>query len=132
PQGRFASASAYQLAIARWSPNQAAAKAFLGDYFASLPEAFKASEGYNHPLLQAFLKKPMPILSEEPKLDVLPDAHEWTRFTGYPGTTTAAAGEVETNWIIPLMVARAVQDGNVDGAISWAQGRIEAIYAKHR
>jgi multiple sugar transport system substrate-binding protein len=132
PQGRFASASAYQLAIAKWSPNQAAAKAFLVDYFASLPEAFKASEGYNHPLLQAFLKKPMPILGEEPKLDVLQDAHEWTRFTGYPGPTTAAAGEVETNWVIPLMVARAVQDGNLDGAIGWAQGRIEAIYAKHR
>src|SRR5262249_10384351 len=132
PKGRVASSSGYQRAITQWAQNKPAAQAFLAAYFESFREAFKASEAYTHPFLLAYLKKPMPILGEEPKLEILQDAHEWTRFTGYPGPTTAAAGEVETNWTVPLMVARAVQDGNVDGAIGWAQGRIEAIYAKHR
>jgi hypothetical protein len=40
------------------------------------------------------------------------------------------AGEVESNWVVPQMVARAVQDGNIDGAVEWATGRIQAAYAK--
>jgi hypothetical protein len=29
------------------------------------------------------------------------------------------------------MVGRAVQDGNVEGAVEWATQRVEAIYAKY-
>ena len=50
---------------------------------------------------------------------------------GYPGPPTPAAGEVESNWIIPLMVARAVNDGDVNAAVEWATQKIDAIYAKY-
>ena len=30
------------------------------------------------------------------------------------------------------MVARAVDDGNVDAAVSWATQKIQAIYARHK
>jgi hypothetical protein len=50
---------------------------------------------------------------------------------GWPGPPTAAAGEVESNWIVPLMVGRAIQDGDVNGAVEWATQKVEAIYAKY-
>ena len=28
------------------------------------------------------------------------------------------------------MVGRAVQDGNIDSAVEWAAGRIQAVYSK--
>jgi hypothetical protein len=32
---------------------------------------------------------------------------------------------------VPLMVARAVNDGDVNGAVEWATQKIDAIYAKY-
>ena len=132
PKARYTAVTLNQLGIATWSPNVPAAKAFIGDYFAIFPEAFKASEGYNQPLLKEFRKKPMPILAEDPKYALLQDFDQVIQVTGYPGPPTPAAGEVENNWIIPLMVGRAVQDGNVDEAVNWAEGKIQAIYAKYK
>jgi multiple sugar transport system substrate-binding protein len=132
PKGRFATGTTNVYGVMSWSQNVPAGKAFIADYFAIYPEAFKASEGYNQPFLLDFRKKPMPILADDPKYAVVQDVHESFRATGHPGSPTPAAGEVESNWIIPLMFAQAVQDGNVDGAVNWASGKIEAIYSKHK
>jgi multiple sugar transport system substrate-binding protein len=131
PKGRMTSVGGNSWAIANWASSVPAAKAFLGDYYAVLPEAIKASTGYNQPVLKDFRKKPMPFLGEDPKLQILQDSDQVARSVGYPGQPTAAAGEVESNWIIPLMVGRAVQDGNIDGAVEWATQKVEAIYAKY-
>ena len=132
PKGRFCSVGTNSFGITSWSQNVPAARAFLTDYYANYTEAVKVSEGYNQPLLQEFRKKPMPILGEDPKLQVLQDFDQIARTLGYPGSPTPASGEVENNWIIPLMIGRAVQDGDVDGAVNWAQQKIEAIYAKYK
>jgi multiple sugar transport system substrate-binding protein len=131
PKGRMTSVGGNSWAIANWASSVSAAKQFLVDYYAVLPEAIKASTGYNQPVLKDFRKKPMAFLGEEPKLNVLQDFDQVARSVGYPGPPTPAAGEVESNWIIPLMVGRAVQDGNIDGAVEWATGRVEAIYSKY-
>jgi multiple sugar transport system substrate-binding protein len=125
------SVGANSWAIAKYASDVSAAKAFLVEYYSVLPDAIKASQGYNQPVLKNFRKKPMAILGEEPKLNVLQDFDQVARSVGYPGPPTPAAGEVESNWIIPLMVGRAVQDGNIDGAVEWATQRVEAIYAKY-
>jgi multiple sugar transport system substrate-binding protein len=130
PKGRMTSVGANSWAIAKWAVSVPAAKALLLDYYAILPEAIKASTGYNQPVLNDFRKKPMPILGEEPKLNVLQDFDKVIRAVGYPGPPTAAAGEVESNWIIPLMVSRAVNDGDISGAMDWATQKVEAIYSK--
>lgn len=131
PKGRMTSCTANSWAIANWSKGASAAKALLLEYYGVMPEAIKASEGYNQPLLKDFRKKPMLVLGEDPKLQVLQDFDQYTRAVGYPGPITSAAGEVESNWIIPLMVGRAVQDNNVDGAVEWATQKVEQIYSKH-
>jgi multiple sugar transport system substrate-binding protein len=131
PKGRMTSCGGNSWGIANYASDVSAAKALLLDYYAVLPEAVKASTGYNQPVLKDFRKKPMPFLGEEPKLNVLQDFDQVAKSVGYPGPPTAAAGEVESNWIIPLMVGRAVQDGNIDGAVEWATQRVESIYAKY-
>jgi multiple sugar transport system substrate-binding protein len=131
PKGRMTSVTGNSWGIANWAGSVPAAKAFLLDYYAILPEAVKASTGYNQPVLKDLRKKPMPILGEEPKLNVLQDFDSVIHSVGYPGPPTPAAGEVESNWIIPLMVARAVNDKDVNAAVEWATQKIDAIYAKY-
>ncbi|MDP8923188.1 MAG: extracellular solute-binding protein [Chloroflexota bacterium] len=132
PAGRFASVSVGTWGIMNWSKNVPAAKAFLTDYYGVYLETVKASEGYNQPLLRDFRKKPMPIIGEDPKLQILQDFDEAARVVGHPGPPTPAAAEVEQNWIIPLMIGQAVQSENVEDAVKWAAGKIDAIYARYK
>jgi multiple sugar transport system substrate-binding protein len=131
PKGRFCPVSTNAWGVAKWATSVPAAKAFLGDYYTVLPDTIKASQGYNQPVLKDFRKKPMSVLGEDPKLQVLQDFDQVAKTVGYPGPPTAAAGEVESNWIIPLMVARAVADNDINGAVEWATQKIESIYAKY-
>jgi multiple sugar transport system substrate-binding protein len=132
PKGRFASVSVSTWGIMSWSQNVPAAKAFLTEYYANYLAGMKAAEGYNQPLLKEFRKKPMPIIGEDPRLTILQDFDEAARVSGHPGPPTPAAAEVEQNWIIPLMMGRAVQSGDANEAVDWAATKVEAIYAKYR
>jgi multiple sugar transport system substrate-binding protein len=131
PKGRQTPVSTNAFGIAKWASSVPAAKAFLTDYFAVIQDGIKASQGYNQPMLKDLRKKPMAILGEDQKLQVLQDFDQVAKAVGFPGPPTPAAGEVESNWIIPLMVGRAVQDGDINGAIEWATQKVEAIYARY-
>ena len=131
PKERVTGVSTSAWGAFNWSKNVPAAKAFLVDYYANYLETLKVAEGYNQPLLKEFRKKPMPVIGDDPKLQVLQDFDQLARASGYPGPPTPAAAEVEANWIIPLMIGRAIQSKNADEAISWAAGKVEAIYAKY-
>jgi multiple sugar transport system substrate-binding protein len=130
PKGRHAPVSTSTFGIVSTSSNQAAAKAFLTDFFQVHAEGVKVSEGYNQPMLKDYRKKPMPILGEDPRFNLLQDFDQVAHVAGYPGPPTAAAGEAEANWIVPLMVGLAVQNGDVNGAVDWAAQKLETIYAK--
>jgi multiple sugar transport system substrate-binding protein len=132
PKGRFYTSSGFSEGIMSWSKNVGAAKAFMVDYFNDFGSAVKASEGYNQPFLVNWRKKPMPFLGDSPKYSVDQDAANYYRASGYPGKPTQAAAEVESNWIVSLMVARAVGDKNVNAAIEWAEQKIQTIYDKHK
>jgi multiple sugar transport system substrate-binding protein len=130
PKARYALASVGTWGVMNWSPNVAAAKAFISDYFDVYLEGVRVSGGYNQPLLKDFRKKPMAVLGEDPRLTVLQDFDQVLRVVGHPGPPTPAAAEVESNWIIPLTIGRALQ-GNVDEAAEWASSRIEQIYQRY-
>ena len=132
PKGRFASVSVSIWGIMSWSKNVPAAKALMAEYYNVYLEAVKASQGYNQPILLNYRKKPMAIIGEDPKLELLQDFDKAARVVGHPGPPTPAAAEVEQNWIIPLMIGQAIQTENVDAAVDWATQKIEAIYAKYK
>ena len=113
PKGRFTSVSTQTFGVMNWSESVPAAKAFIRDYYAVYPEAVKVSEGYNQPLLKEFRKKPMPILGEDPRLTLLQDFEQVARNSGHPGPPTPASAEVETNWIVPLMIGREIGRAHV-------------------
>jgi multiple sugar transport system substrate-binding protein len=130
PAGRHILVGTNAYAISSWTSNAAAAKAFMVDYFNVITEGIKVSEGYNQPFLKDLRKKPMPILGEDPRLNILQDFDQVAHAAGWPGPANTAAGEAEANFIVPLMVGRAVQDGNINSAVEWATQKLEAIYAK--
>jgi multiple sugar transport system substrate-binding protein len=132
PKGRMTSVTGNSWAIANWSVSVPACKAMLLDYYQVYLDAIKASTGYNQPVLKDFRKKPMAILGEDPKLNVLQDFDQYIHSVGYPGPPTPPAGEVESNWIVPLMVARAVNDGNVNDAVQWGTQKVHAVYDKYK
>jgi multiple sugar transport system substrate-binding protein len=132
PQGRYTPVSVNSLGVANWSSSVPAAKAFLTDYYAVLLDGIKASGGYNQPVVKDLRKKPMAILGEEPKYQLLQDFDQFAHASGWPGPPSPAAGEVEVNWIIGLMMGRAVQDGNADAAVEWAAQKVQAIYDKYK
>jgi multiple sugar transport system substrate-binding protein len=132
PKARVTGVSPSAWGVFNWSKSVDAARAFLVEYYAAYADGIKAAEGYNQPLLKDYRKKPMPIIGEDPKLQVLQDFDQIARATGYPGLPTRAAAEVEQTWIIPLMIGQAVQSRKPDEAIDWAAGKIEAVYAKYK
>src|SRR5204862_6977134 len=115
PKGRHSPVSVNSFGVMNWA-NIPAAKAFIADYYNVFLDGFKASGGYNQPVLKDFRKKTMPILGEEPKYQILQDFDQVAHAVGWPVPPTPDAGEVEDNWIVALMVARATQDGLVEAA----------------
>jgi multiple sugar transport system substrate-binding protein len=132
PKGRLAACTGSTWGLMSYSKSQPAAKAFLVDYYGVYLDGIKASTGFHQPMLKDFRKKPMAILGDDPRLAHLQDFDQIARASGHPGPPSTAASEVESNWIIPLMMAQAVQSGSVDQAVDWATGKVEAIYAKYK
>jgi multiple sugar transport system substrate-binding protein len=123
--------------IWKFSRNQEAAKEFLRHYASHWTDAFKASEGYDHPMFENLVPKPMPILSNDPtshpadKLKILETAIEWHDIYGYPGPDTPAIDEIANNFIIPDMMANAATGKMTpEEAMKWAESEISATFKK--
>ena len=134
---RLAAGAPNSYVIWKFARNQDTAIEFLKYYADHYTDAFKASTGYNHPLFENLVPKPMPILSNDPsshppdKMKVLETADEWCVVFGYPGPGTPAADEVANNYIIPDMMANAATDKmSPEDAVKWAANEIKGIYDK--
>jgi multiple sugar transport system substrate-binding protein len=114
--------------IPKWSKVQDTAKKFLSDYFAQYPTAFKASTGYDMPMLTNFLKKPMPILAQG-KYQILQDAATWSHGTGWPGPPTHQAGLVNDKYLIAGVFAKYVTGQmNLKDAVNYGVQQLKSIY----
>ncbi len=134
---RLAAGAPNSYVIWKFARNKDAAVEFLKYYADHYVEAFKASTGYDHPLFENLVPKPMPIFSNDPtshpadKLKVLETADQWCVVFGYPGPSSPAADEVADNFIIPDMMARAATDkSSPEEAVKWATNEIKMIYDK--
>ncbi len=130
PKTRLARVPARCYLVWQWSREQAAAERFLFDFFSQYRTAMEASTGYNHPMLKAFETKPMPVIGTDPKLQVLQDFGQFAATDGYPGPSTAAAGQVSNTYVIPNMFAKACQGQPIDQVIAQAEEQIRSIYQR--
>jgi multiple sugar transport system substrate-binding protein len=137
PVRRMAAAQPNSYIIWKFSRNQEVAKQFLRYYTEHWKEAFTASTGYDNPMFENLVPKPMPILSDDAsshprdKLKVLETANEWHQIYGWPGIDTPAIDEVANNFIIPDMMANAATGKMTpEEAMKWAAGELNTIFAK--
>ncbi len=136
PQGlpgkRVSVANANAYAIWKFSKNQQAAKEFLAHLADNWLQGMTASRGYNMPFLNAFYKKPMPVIGSDPKLQILQDFPQIVAFFGYPGPFTVPIQEVVATFVFPDMCTRVARGQSPDEAIKWAMAEYRRIYAKHK
>ena len=131
-KGRFNVVDSNVHAIWKFSKNIPAALAFLEFYGDHVKENSIASKGYNMPFLRDAYKKPMPVLGEDPKFNVLQDWNSVARTFGFPGPATAPASEVLATFVIPDMMGRYFRGGDLEGSIKWAMDQMNGIYAKYK
>src|SRR5690606_20400755 len=93
-------------------------------------DGFRASQGYNQPLLLDYAKPPMPILSEDPQIAPLQDYAQIARTAGFPGPVTNTATNLVSQYVIPDMFARVATGTSVDAAVQWAVEQVRRIYGE--
>jgi len=120
------------LGIWQFSPNKAAARAFLEHYGGDVKFSLTASKGYNMPYLKGWYKKPMPALGSDPKVASLQGWDDVALVFGYPGPATAAGSEVLSTFVLPDMLARYCHGESLESSITWGIGQIKSIYAKYK
>jgi multiple sugar transport system substrate-binding protein len=128
PKGRFNGARTMSYGIYNFCKVQDLAKEFL--YTMDGPEflkGFEAATGYNHPFLRAFLKKPMPVIGHEPKLELLQDFQEDVHFIGYPGPMTKTATSMYAKFIMPTMLAEVCKGKNPRQAMEEAEQKLRGV-----
>src|SRR6059036_21890 len=81
-----------------------------------------ASNAFNHPPLKHLADHP--IWSKNPKLAMLPKEAEYAHERGWPAKPSAAVQLIQVNYVLPDMVAKAVNGMPTKRAIDWAQEQV--------
>ena len=121
--------------IWQFAKNQVAAKQFLHDYMDIWKDAMTASTGYNMPFFENLFQKPMPVIGDDPKLQILQDwkGDQSIHTFGYPGPPNAAAQEVLANYHIPDIIGIYVRGNtSLDDTVKEATNRLKPIYDKYK
>ncbi|GIW03854.1 MAG: hypothetical protein KatS3mg059_0474 [Thermomicrobiales bacterium] len=128
PAGRFNNLGSRSFGIMSHSGNVEGAKAFL-EWWASA-EPFQAwleaYQGYIIAPTQQFVQ--LPIYTEDPKLAPYAEVATYARNKGYAGPANQNAALAFSKYIIVDTFARAIQDGDAEGAIKWGADQLERIY----
>jgi multiple sugar transport system substrate-binding protein len=131
PKGRFMVASGpYSWGVWNWSKQQGAAQQLIVDHMDDWLNGTKANQGYELPTLNSWLKKPLPVLSDVPKVSILQDTinDQSTVIFGYPGPPDTKAAQVNNTYLINQMFAKAVNGASADDAIKFAEDQLKTIY----
>jgi multiple sugar transport system substrate-binding protein len=133
PAGQLEMPDANLYAMWDFAKNKEAGKQFLKDYLDNWKEAMTQSTGYNMPFFSNLFQKPMPVIGESKKLEILQDWKEPLIHTfGYPGPPNAAAQEVLAAFHIPDIIGIYVRGNtSLDDTVKEAVSRIKPIYDKY-
>jgi multiple sugar transport system substrate-binding protein len=120
--------------IWNFARNQEGARQFLHDFMENWKESMVQSTGYNMPFYANLFQRPMPVIGDDPKLQILQDYQGDLLHTfGYPGPPNAAAQEVLAAFHIPDIVGIYVRGSTtLDDTVREATSRLKPIYDKYQ
>jgi multiple sugar transport system substrate-binding protein len=81
-----------------------------------------ASNAFNHPPLRHLADHP--IWARNPKFAMLPKEAEFAHPRGWPAKPNDAVGRIEVNYVMPDMVAKAVNGMPTKRAMEWGQDQV--------
>jgi multiple sugar transport system substrate-binding protein len=113
------------IGIWKFSKNADVAKEFIRFHFKkeNFDKWIVASNAYNHPPLRHFADHP--IWASNPKFAMLPKEAEYAHVRGWPAKTNAAVNLIEVNYVLPDMVAKAVNGMPTKRAIAWGEEQVK-------
>jgi len=124
PAGTHSAPPILGLGIWNFSKNVELAKEFMA--FLYQKENFDpwivASQGFNHPPLRHLADHP--IWSQNPKFAMLPGEAEFAHPRPWPAKPNSAAQLIDSNYILPDMLAKAINGMPPKRAMAWAQDQI--------
>jgi multiple sugar transport system substrate-binding protein len=124
PAGVHAAPGINALGIWKFSKNVEPAKEFIEFLFRK--ENFDpwvvASNGFNQPPLRDLADHP--LWAKNPKLAMLPKEAEYSHPRGWPAKPNDAIRRIENNYILPDMVAKAVNGMPTKRVMDWAQEQV--------
>ena len=112
------------IGIWKFSKNAELAKEFVRFLFQkqNFDNWIVASNAFNHPPLRNFADHP--IWAQNPKFAMLPKEAEYAHPRGWPGKPTDAVQRIQVNYVLPDMVAKAVNGMPTKRAMEWGQDQI--------
>src|SRR5436189_4796969 len=133
PAGIHSAPPINSVAIWKFSKNVQLAKDFLKFLFQkeNYDAWIVASNAFNHPPLKNLADHP--IWARNPKFAILPQEAEYAHERGWPAKPSAAIQLIQVNYVLPDMVAKAVNGMPTKRAMAWAEDQIKlAVQGKLR
>jgi multiple sugar transport system substrate-binding protein len=128
PAGRFELVQQYNHHIPTYSKNAKLAKdwlRFIGAH-KQYERIFLAGKGFATGIAPEWDNHPM--WKKDPLMEPYKELNKYSRNMGYKGPYGRGASETQAKYIIPDMLARAIQQ-DVESAVSWAAQELKLAYA---
>ena len=125
PRGTHSAPPINSIAIWKFSKNIDLAKDFIKFLFQkeNYDAWIAASNAFNHPPLKHLADHP--IWAKNPKFAMLPKEAEFAHERGWPAKPNAAVQLVQVNYILPDMVAKAVNGMPTKRAMQWGEDQVK-------
>jgi multiple sugar transport system substrate-binding protein len=125
PAGIHSAPPINSIGIWKFSKNADLAKEFMKFHFQkeNFDAWIVASNAFNHPPLRHFADHP--IWAKNPKFAMLPAEAEFAHPRGWPAKTNAAVNLIEVNYVLPDMVAKAINGMPTKRAMAWGEDQVK-------
>ena len=124
PAGTHSAPPINMISVWKFSKNAQLANEFLKFLFQkeNYDAWIVASNAFNHPPLRHLADHP--IWARNPKFAMLPKEAEFAHPRGWPAKPNDAVGRIEVNYVLPDMIAKAVNGMPTKRAMEWGQDQV--------
>ena len=124
PAGTHSAPPINMISVWKFSKNVPLATEFLKFLFQkeNYDAWIVAGNAFNHPPLRHLADHP--IWARNPKFAMLPKEAEFAHPRGWPGKPNDAVGRIQVNYVLPDMIAKAVNGMPTKRAMEWGQDQV--------